>query len=271
VDDIGEVRTRLPPALAGLLLAGPLVAGLAVAAPAAPAYATACPAGSISAGSFRLTEPGGQAETGSPDNWNTGGACAAATPAAGLDIAQFTAGGGSGVQSYPNITEGCTISGCTAGTGLPLQVGALTSSDTASTATQGSVGPGAEYDYSYDIWGTTTPAWSPATKAFEVMVWLNEAGTPPAGTVSATIDGTAYWVKEYAEGTAPDVYPYIQLREKTPTAGATLNLADILGYGVAQGWYSGADYLQNVQVGAELWAAYSGSSFGPAYLTTGGF
>ena len=64
---------------------------------------------------------------------------------------------------------------CTAGSGLPLPVSALTTGAVTTSWSTTQPGTGA-YDVAYDIWFSRTPAMSGSPDGAELMIWLNHHG-----------------------------------------------------------------------------------------------
>jgi hypothetical protein len=112
------------------------------------------------------------------------------------------------------------------------------------TSTFAETGPGTGiYEDAYDIW-LNGIAKSTST---EVMIWTDNHGQVPAGTVqeTATIDGRSYVVWKTAGN-------YIAFVASTNFSSGTMNLMDFFQWLLAKGWVAQTDALSQVNYGAEL-------------------
>jgi hypothetical protein len=152
---------------------------------------------------------------------------------------------------YPSLYKGCHWGACTTGSGLPLQVSALTTGKVTTSWTTTQPGTGS-YDVAYDIWFNQTPTTTGQPNGAELMIWLNHNGTvQPYGSQIATVStgGHTYdlWFGNQGWNT-------ISYALTTGTTSVTnLDIDQIVADAVSRGYIQKTWYLIDVEAGFELW------------------
>jgi hypothetical protein len=170
--------------------------------------------------------------------------------------------------TYPSIYKGCHWGNCTSNSGLPIQVGKLTSATTSWSTTQ--VNSGA-YDVAYDLWFNSTPTTSGQPDGTEVMIWLNSrGGVQPFGsrTATASIAGLN-WDVWTGQQSAWKIISYV-----LNPGGTSLSNLDVLALiqdAASRGSINSDHYLIDAEAGFEIWQGGQGlgtNSF--SFSATGG-
>lgn len=160
---------------------------------------------------------------------------------------------------YPSVYRGCHWGVCTANSGLPIQVGALTTSGTVTTSWNTTQTGNGAYDAAFDIWFNQTPTTSGQPNAEEMMIWLNHNGpVQPSGGVVASgvsIGGHTYNVWEAQDSTWKDV-SYVMTSGTSAVSGLDIGL--LAADSLARGYMTSSDYLIDVEAGFELWQGGAG-------------
>jgi hypothetical protein len=163
-----------------------------------------------------------------------------------------------GPGAYPNLYYGCNGSGvdCTSGSGLPLQVSAMTGGGVVTSSYNTTVVNAGEWDDSYDIWFNPTKT-TGGLGDLEMMIWLDsEGGATPAGTESntpVTIGGITYNVYY---GNNDGTISYKMASGQTRTSVTNLDIGAFAANAAANhygkdGGMTSSWYLENVQAGFE--------------------
>jgi hypothetical protein len=169
----------------------------------------------------------------------------------------WTWNGGYSVKSYPSVVLGWHWGVMVANTGLPVQ---LTEHRTINTGwdfmvNQTDAGP-FSLDVAYDLWihtisnpdSSSTGANQPSD---EVMIWLYNLNTRPAGSLVAqaiSLGGTTW---DLWEGPTQDwtIHSFVRTAN---TNSSTLNIGDFLNYLVTERALDETKYLTSVQAGIEV-------------------
>ncbi len=185
-----------------------------------------------------------------------------------VTTANFNTATNGAPATYPSTYVGCHWGNCTRNSGLPIQVGKLTSATTSWSTTQ--VNSGA-YDVAYDLWFNSTPTTSGQPDGTEVMIWLNSrGGVQPFGsrTATASIAGLN-WDVWTGQQSAWKIISYV-----LNPGGTSLSNLDVLALiqdAVSRGSINSAHYLIDAEAGFEIWQGGQGlgtNSF--SFSATGG-
>jgi hypothetical protein len=112
------------------------------------------------------------------------------------------------------------------------------------TSTFAESGPGTgSYEDAYDIWLNGIGA----STSTEVMIWTDNYGQTPAGSVQAsvTLDGRSYTVWKTSGN-------YVAFVASSNFAAGTVNLLDFFQWLMSRGWLAGNATLGQVDYGPEL-------------------
>ena len=98
------------------------------------------------------------------------------------------------------------------------------------------------YEWAYDIWlnGVATNG------STEVMIWNDNFGQTPSGTVQETYAQGGRTYKVYKSGT------YIAFVDQTNTSSGTVDLLSMFKHVMAKGWIPTTSTLGQIDYGAEL-------------------
>lgn len=166
--------------------------------------------------------------------------------------------------AYPSLYEGCHWGDCTSGSGLPVQVSAMTPGIvTTSYDTTTSSG---QWDDSYDIWFNSARSTDDNQSGLEMMIWLGHTGVQPKGSVVApdvSIDGST-WNVWYGSGTVSYV------ATTSTTSVNDLDLGPFADDSVSRGYMTSLCYLIDVEAGFEVWQGGAGLTANSFSLTVNG-
>jgi len=261
------MRSRLWPAIAGLLTAVPLLT--VASTTTAHADTQICDQfGSTTIQSRYVVQN---------NRWGTSATQCINVTGTGFQVTQAdgaTATNGA-PKSYPSVFLGCHYTNCSPGSNLPMQVSSISS---ASTSINYSFVNGATYDAAYDIWLDSTPRTNGVNQT-EIMIWFNRVGPiQPVGsaTGSANIGGRSWTVWTGNNG-GNNVVSYV-----APSAINSWSF-DVLAFArdtISRGYGNSSWYLTSIQAGFEPWNGGTGlavNSFsvsvngsGPGPTPTGG-
>jgi hypothetical protein len=161
--------------------------------------------------------------------------------------------------AYPSIYKGCHWGYCTANSGLPVAVSAMTSSPDAVTTTYdtSTINSGA-WDDSYDIWYNPNRSTNNNSTGLEMMIWLNHfGGVQPAGSPgpTVTLDGIRFTVWYGGSGNGGTV----SFVANTPMNSVNnLDLGPLAAYAVSRGYMQNSWFLIDVEAGFEPWTSGQG-------------
>jgi hypothetical protein len=161
--------------------------------------------------------------------------------------------------AYPSIYKGCHWGFCTANSGMPVAVSAMTATankvtTSYSTAT---VANGA-WDDAYDIWYNPAATTSSNNTGLEMMVWLNHfGGTQPAGSQAGTVtlDGIGWTVWYGGSGNGGTVS---FVANNPMSSVSNLDLGPLAAYSVSKGYMQNSWSLIDVEAGFEPWTSGQG-------------
>ena len=180
-----------------------------------------------------------------------------------------TSGGGPG--GYPSIYKGCHWGDCTTGSGLPVQVSAMTPGKVTTSWNTTQINTGA-YDVAYDIWYNQTPTTSGQPNAEEMMIWINHtSGVDPCGSVVASnvsIGGNTYTVWECRISNTWNDVSYVLNSGTTSVSNLDIDL--LAANSVSRGYMTDSDYLIDVEAGFELWQGGAGLATNSYSVNVGG-
>lgn len=167
--------------------------------------------------------------------------------------------------AYPSLYKGCHWGNCTSGSGLPVQVSAMTLATPVTTSYDTTTSTG-EWDDSYDIWFNPASSTDDNQSGLEMMVWLGHAGVQPKGAVVASdvsIGGSTYNVW-YGTGTVSYVLT------SSVTSVNDLNVGPLAADAVSRGYMTGAWWLIDVEAGFEVWDGGVGLTANSFTVSVGG-
>ena len=146
------------------------------------------------------------------------------------------------VVSYPDTQQIYTT---TRNTPNPLSG---YSSITSSYTEAGPAGRGDDYEAAYDIWAGT----GNDNYAQEIMIWVDNHGQTPAGSVvaSATIDGVGY--KIWSEGKAGAVSDTVSMVLDSDQSSGSVNILDDLNWLKSTGYMPAGSGLNQIDFGFEI-------------------
>jgi hypothetical protein len=171
---------------------------------------------------------------------------------------------------YAAIYKGCHWGACTTGSGLPIQVGAMSTGEVTTSWNTTQTYTGA-YDVAYDIWFNQTPTTSGQPNAEEMMIWINHnGGVQPAGSVVASnvsIGGYTYTVWESRASTW-NVVSYVMNTGTTSVSNLDVDL--LAADSVSRGYMTDSDYLIDLEAGFEMWQGGAGLATNSYSVNIGG-
>lgn len=244
-------------------------------APPAPAPSTSSPAPAATPGSMTqcTTNQNGGANnhvTQLDDNtyhlqaneWNSGSTFTVCTngnadftiSSSGINVSHDGAPG-----AYPSLYKGCHWGYCTADSGMPVAVSAMTSTpDKVTTSYSTSTVNNGAWDDSYDIWYNPASSTNNNSSGLEMMIWLNHfGGIQPAGSPQGTVtlDGISFTVWYGGSGNGGTVS---FVANNPVTSVSNLDLGPLAGYAVSKGYMQNSWYLIDVEAGFEPWTSGQG-------------
>ena len=171
---------------------------------------------------------------------------------------------------YAAIYKGCHWGACTSGSGLPIEVGAMSPGDVTTSWNTTQTYTGA-YDVAYDIWFNQTPTTSGQPNAEEMMIWINHnGGVEPAGSVVASnvsIGGYTYTIWEDRASTW-NVVSYVLNTGTTSVSNLDVDL--LAADSVSRGYMTDSDYLIDLEAGFEMWQGGAGLATNSYSVNIGG-
>jgi Glycosyl hydrolase family 12/Ricin-type beta-trefoil lectin domain len=171
---------------------------------------------------------------------------------------------------YAAIYKGCHWGACTSGSGLPIEVGAMSPGDVTTSWNTTQTYTGA-YDVAYDIWYNQTPTTSGQPDAEEMMIWINHyGGVQPAGSVVASnvsIGGYTYTIWEARDSTW-NVVSYVMNTGTTSVSNLDVDL--LAADSVSRGYMTDSDYLIDLEAGFEMWQGGAGLATNSYSVNIGG-
>jgi cellulose 1,4-beta-cellobiosidase len=165
---------------------------------------------------------------------------------------------GNAPGGYPSIYKGCHWGSCTSGSGLPIQVSALSAGRVTTSWNTTRPGGSNVYDASYDIWYNQTSTTSGQPNGAELMIWLGHNGNVgPAGSMvgTATIGGLQYDIY-YARQASWNLISY-EITSSTASV-SNLDVHGVTADAVGRGYIQNSWYLIDVEAGFELWQGGTG-------------
>jgi hypothetical protein len=167
--------------------------------------------------------------------------------------------------TYPSIYKGCHWGDCTASSGLPVEVASMPAVTTSWSTTETS----GAYDVAYDIWFNQTPTTSGQPNGAELMIWINESGAQPAGSVVGTAQiAGATWNVWQAAMSSWTYVAYV----RSPAVSSISNV-DIHAFtedSVSRGYINSSWYLIDVEAGFEIWQGGQGLAVNSFSVEVGG-
>jgi len=161
--------------------------------------------------------------------------------------------------AYPSLYKGCHWGDCTANSGLPVPVSAMTSTpDEVTTSYSTSTVNSGAWDDSYDIWYNPARSTDSNSSGLEMMIWLNHfGGVEPAGSPgpTVTLDGigfTAWYGGSGSGGTVSFV------ANNPMSSVSNLDLGPLAAYAVSRGYMQNSWFLIDVEAGFEPWTSGQG-------------
>jgi Glycosyl hydrolase family 12/Cellulose binding domain len=246
----------------GLLIAATvfMLASFATAGVAQAATTTCAQQATIVAGDYRIQT----------NEWNSGLQQCITTSGTAWSVttANFNMAANGAPATYPSIYEGCHWGNCTSNSGLPLQVGKLTSATTSWSTTQVSSGA---YDVAYDLWFNSTPTTSGQPDGTEVMIWLNSrGGVQPFGSETASVSIAGLdWNVWTGQQSTWKIISYVL--NPGGTSFRNLNVLALIQDAVSRGSVNSAHYLIDAEAGFEIWQGGQGLSTDSfSFSATGG-
>jgi hypothetical protein len=167
--------------------------------------------------------------------------------------------------TYPSIFKGCHWGNCTTGSGFPVQVGDIPSVTTSWSTTDAT----GVYDVAYYVWFNQTPTASGQPNGAGLMVWINESGAQPSGSMVGTtqVAGATWniWT------TQKPTWTYVAY-ERTPGTSSVsdLDVRAITEDAVSRGFIKTSWYLLDVEAGFEIWQGGQGLAVSSFSVDVGG-
>jgi hypothetical protein len=161
--------------------------------------------------------------------------------------------------AYPSIYKGCHWGYCTANSGMPVPVSAMTSTanEVTTSYSTSTVSSGA-WDDSYDVWYNPAKSTDNNSSGLEMMIWLNHfGGVQPAGSPgpTVTLDGIRFTVWYGGSGNGGTV----SFVANTPmNSVSNLDLGPLAAYSVSKGYMQNSWFLIDVEAGFEPWTSGQG-------------
>ena len=164
-----------------------------------------------------------------------------------------------GPGAYPSLYKGCHWGDCTANSGLPMAVSAVTNPGTVTTTYRTSTVAGGAWDASYDIWFNPNATTADNLGGLEMIIWLTSQGSvQPLGSEvasSVTIGGRNYNVWYGVNGNGATVSFVLG----NPTTSVdNLDLGPLAAFAVDRGYMPSTWYLIDVEAGFEPWQGGEG-------------
>jgi hypothetical protein len=119
---------------------------------------------------------------------------------------------------------------------------------TSNYAETGPTGGGVDWEAAYDIWAGT----GSSNYAQEIMIWVDNHGQVPAGSVvaSATIDGVSY--KIWSTGKQGAVGDIVSMVLDSNQASGSVNILDDLNWLISNGYMAAGSGLNQIDFGPEI-------------------
>ncbi len=166
--------------------------------------------------------------------------------------------------------QSCHWGACTANSGLPVRVGAMTLSWVTTSWNTSQPGGGA-YDVAYDIWYNSAATTNGQPDAEEMMIWISHTGgVEPARSVVAnnvSIGRNTYTVWEDRMSSWNDV-SYVLNSGTTSVTNLDVDL--LAADSVQRGYMNNSDYLIDLEAGFELWQGGVGLATNSYSVNVGG-
>jgi glycosyl hydrolase family 12/ricin-type beta-trefoil lectin protein len=258
-------RVLTPLAVAAATLAA--VAGFTIATTgtARAATTTLCNSQTAAVDGGQYTVENNEWNSSAPECVTTDGNADFTVANSSIDLPTDGAPGG-----YAAIYKGCHWGACTSGSGLPIEVGAMTPGKVTTSWSTTQTYTGA-YDVAYDIWYNQTPTTSGQPDAEEMMIWINHnGGVQPAGSVVASnvsIGGNTYTIWESRASTW-NVVSYVLNTGTTSVSNLDVDL--LAADSVSRGYMTDSDYLIDLEAGFEIWQGGVGLATNSYSVSIGG-
>lgn len=154
---------------------------------------------------------------------------------------------GGAPASYPSVYKGSHWGLATSNSGMPIQVGNISSCNSSWNISMGS----GTYDCAYDVWFNTTPTTSGQPNGAELMIWINRRGSvQPAGSMVGTVNiaGATWnvWFKQMD-------WKYIAYDRTSGTTSVNFDINAFIKDAVSRGYIQNSWHLIDVEAGFELW------------------
>jgi cellulose 1,4-beta-cellobiosidase len=201
------------------------------------------------------------------NEWNSTQTQCVSINGASFDVTQasFNLATNGPPATYPSIYKGCHWGNCTSSSGLPVKVASMPAVTTSWSTTETS----GAYDVAYDIWFNQTPTTSGQPNGAELMIWINESGAQPAGSVVGTAQiAGATWNVWKAAMSSWTYVAYV----RSPAVSSISNV-DIHAFtedSVSRGYINSSWYLIDVEAGFEIWQGGQGLAVNSFSVEVGG-
>jgi len=153
--------------------------------------------------------------------------------------------------SYPSFVYGCAYGNCTASSGLPKVVSAISSAPSSFSVSSAA----GAWDLAYDIWLDPTARTNGQDTGEEIMIWLDSSGAQPAGSQvgSVSIDGQTWevWFSRMSQ------WNYVAYRAHG-LRSVNIDIKHFINDSVQRGYAQSTWYLTSVQAGFEIWQGGTG-------------
>jgi hypothetical protein len=261
------VRTHVlkPLAVASAMLAAAAALAVSATATAHAATTTLCNSQTAAVAGGQYTVENNEWNSSASECVTTDGNADFTVANSSIDNATDGAPGG-----YAAIYKGCHWGACTSGSGLPIQVSAMTPGEVSTSWNTTQTYTGA-YDVAYDIWYNQTPTTSGQPDAEEMMIWINHnGGVQPAGSVVASnvsIGGYTYTIWEDRASTW-NVVSYVLNTGTTSVSNLDVDL--LAADSVSRGYMTDSDYLIDLEAGFEMWQGGAGLATNSYSVNIGG-
>jgi Glycosyl hydrolase family 12 len=172
-----------------------------------------------------------------------------------VDTANFNLPTNGAPATYPSIYKGCHWGACTSGSGLPIQVSALTSATSSWSTTQTFTGA---YDVAYDLWFNSQPTTSGQPDGTEIMIWLNSTGgVQPFGAKTATVSLAGHnWDVWTGQQSSWKIISYVY--QGGTTSVSNLDVKALINDAANRGSLNRSHYLIDAEAGFEIWKGGQG-------------
>lgn len=161
--------------------------------------------------------------------------------------------------AYPSIYKGCHWGYCTANSGMPVAVSAMSGTpDKVTTTYNTSTVDSGAWDDSYDIWYNPARSTSNNSSGLEMMIWLNHfGGVQPAGSPgpTVTLDGISFRVWYGGSGNGGTVS---FVANNPVNSVSNMDLGPLAAYAVSKGYMQNSWFLIDVEAGFEPWTSGQG-------------